>query len=398
MRDSCASGPARTRGRGLSLLLLALTLPAGAATFVDPTAERINPDFISLGDEVYVAPFATLRAGGLLAPIVIGPRSNVQDSVEVDASRGAVLIGEQVILAHGATVRSRSNIGLRGRCPLRTQAACPSFVGFNAVVDGATIEKDAMVQTLARVAPGVTIPSGRKVQPGRNVASNAEVAAKTDPVTEADREFMAGVIAVNREFAEGYEKMVLLKGEETVRGIGPDPGLLGAGSLVLNEPFTLPTLAGVATQEPAFRNRIIGDVQLADPLATLDLRMGAQISLRADEGTPFIVGPLKMMASRSTFHALEGSSIKAGGSGASYGFHSVVHGGPAPADPTTTGAQMQLGDWSVLFRSAVGDNVTIGFRSLVQASSLPDGFVVPPCTIYVSNAVVRRVEWCGLNP
>ncbi len=158
------------------------------STFVDPTARLVGRPNITLGNLVFVAPFASLKAGGILQPIRIGNESNVQDSVVVDATTGGILIGSKVILAHGATVKGPAAIGMTGRCPVAIQAVCPSFVSFNAVVDGAIIQKNAMVSALARVGPGVTIPSGRRVLSGANVTSNGQVASKTVAVVEADRD------------------------------------------------------------------------------------------------------------------------------------------------------------------------------------------------------------------
>lgn len=308
----------------------------------------------------------------------------------VDASAGPVRLGEQVILAHGATVKSDSEIGETGACP-GAATVCPSFVGFNAVVDGAIVEKDAMVQSLSRVGPGVTIPSGRKTIPGVNITTQDQVATKTLPVVGGDRDFMNVVIAVNREFAVGYDAL-RLRDPALVRGINIDPGLPG-----FNPQGPCPTLAGRVTCDPTFRNRIIGDVRMSDPLQKLSARMGASISLRADEGTPFIVGSINSMADQTTFHALEGSSMNLGSS-AIYGTHSVVHGGPTPVNPTTSGANVFVGDWAVLFRSSVGNNVEIGFKSLVQAAVLPRGTIVPPCTVVIGTSAPTPVEWCNIQP
>ena len=60
---------------------------------------------------------------------------------------------------------------------------------------------------------------------------------------------------------------------------------------------------------------------------------------------------------------------------------------------TRSGARLQLGSSAVLFQSQVGNGVTIGSRSLVQASDLPDGTVVPDHTVVVGGSVLNRVEW-----
>src|SRR5919199_1565290 len=116
-------------------------------TFVDPTASIFNKECVSLGQLVYVAPFARLFAGSDREHgIAVGNETNIQDSVLLVADEGPIQLGEQVIIAHGATVKGPARLSMEGRC-LDGGAVCPCFVGFNAEVDGAVIEKDAMVST-----------------------------------------------------------------------------------------------------------------------------------------------------------------------------------------------------------------------------------------------------------
>ena len=362
-------------------------------SFVDPTATIINGNNLNIGKLVYVAPFATLRAGSNEQfSINIGNESNIQDSVEVDATKGKIVIGDQAIIAHGATIRGPSTLGKSGTCPNRRNS-CPLFVGFNAEVDGAFIEKDAMVLTLARVAPGVTIPSGRKVLPGKNITSNTEVEAKTAEVTKADRGFMEGVIEINLTFARGYA-ILADENPDNVRGINFDTGIN------FDQVRDLPILAGIPTRDPQFRNRIIGGLIMGDPEDALNDVMGSNISLRSDEGKGWSIGTISSMAERVVFHALEETRIELGNEG-HYGFHSVVHGGKTPfkENTTITGDNVSLGDFAVIFRSRIGNNSMIGKKSLVQECDLPAGTVVPPNTIAIcdplfsSSFVPSNVEW-----
>jgi carbonic anhydrase/acetyltransferase-like protein (isoleucine patch superfamily) len=375
--------------RIILIVLLAVVAGAGSATangvpssFVDPTATVYGAADIHLGDEVFVGPFARLLAAGATRSIHVGDESNIQDSVVVDATRGSIHLGEMAILAHGATAKAGAEIGEHGTCP-GGAAHCPSFVGFNSEVDGARIDKDAMVLHLARVGPGVHIPSGRKVVSGRNVTRQLDVMAKTEPVTEADRLFMGGVVEVNVAFAHGYAQLEA-ENPSNVRGINVDPG-----GTAFNPVRNLPTLGGVPTRDPASRSRIIGDVRLADRLSA---SRAALSSLRADEGESFTVGTIDFMGSNSTFHALEHTDVALGPNGF-YGTRSLVHGGPALGGTTRSGAGLRLGSQAVLFQSQVGSGVTIGDRSLVQASTLASGAVVPARTVVVGGAVAGAVEW-----
>jgi carbonic anhydrase/acetyltransferase-like protein (isoleucine patch superfamily) len=375
--------------RVLVTLAMAAALVAGGATvaqgdtgptFVDPTVIMVRPADVHLGSLVYVGPFATLVAA---RPIHVGDESNVQDSVLLSARTAPVDLGEQSIMAHGSAAKDGAEIGERGTCP-GGAGHCPSFVGFNSEVDGGIVERDAMVLHLARVGPGVRIPSGRKVLSGKNVVTQAQVAAKTAPVTEADRLFMQGVVEVNVSFAKGYSTLAA-ENPSNVRGINYDPG-----GTAFNPNRDLPTLAGVPTRDPGANARIIGDVRLADDAVLA--RQIVRSSLRADEGEPFNVGTVDSMGTNVTFHALEHSHIDLGDH-ARYGNGAIVHGGPAFSATTSSAAGLSLGRSAVLFQSQVGEQVTIGNRSLVQASLLAAGTVVPDNTVVVDGVVAGRVEW-----
>jgi carbonic anhydrase/acetyltransferase-like protein (isoleucine patch superfamily) len=397
----------RTRLFIFSLLLVLAPAQLSMSTFSWPVAQEAGPSFvdptvvmdggeIEIGHLVYVAPFAVLLAGE--HEIKIGDGSNVQDSVTLDATKGDIILGKQVIVAHGATVKGPARIGDRGRCPGGV-ADCPSFVGFNAEVDGAIIEKDAMVLHLARVAPGVTIPSGRKVLWGKNLTSQAEVMQKTAGVTNDDRKFMSDVIEVNEQFAEGYHELAD-NNPINVRGISINP------DTTFNPGGKEPTLAGVPTRDPTFRNRIIGDVMLSNNATQLTSLMGSLISLRADEGAPFWAGTIIAMDSRVTFHALEHTRVFLGNN-VIYGFHSLVHGGstsfppdltkPFPFNqPNTTIVEdnVRVGAYAVVFRSRIGDNARVGFKSLVENTNVAAFVVVRDCRVVIDGVDMGAVEWC----
>ena len=142
------------------------------------------------------------------ATIHVGNESNVQDHVELSALNGGITIGRRAILAHGATVKGPAQVGQTGTCPVRTTSICPSFAGFNVVIAGAVVQKDAKASAPARVGPGVTIPSGRKVPSGANVTSSVEVAAGENPRAEGmpKRELMLAMqasVQIRAVFAGG---------------------------------------------------------------------------------------------------------------------------------------------------------------------------------------------------
>jgi hypothetical protein len=60
------------------------TADPALATFIDPAAIVNNPANITLGEKIYVAPFARLDATN--GPIIIREGSNVQDQVSITPS------------------------------------------------------------------------------------------------------------------------------------------------------------------------------------------------------------------------------------------------------------------------------------------------------------------------
>ncbi len=375
----------------------ALAATASDASYIDGAAIVTKPENLTVKPHAYVGPFARLIAH---QRIVIGDTANVQDNVTVDATDAPVEIGDMAILAHGAKVKNGTKFGTEGSCPPPAAGAhatdahsdshatgCPSFLGFNAEVEGAIIEKDAMVMHLARVGPGIRVPSGRKVPSGFNITSQDQVPVRTLPLVGADRDFMAGVIHVNRAFSETYSRMHAEDASNS-KGINFD-----GGNSDFNPFRELPTLAGVRTRDASFRNRIIGDVRMADSKDVLEKVMGNRDSIRADEGEPFEVGSIAKMGDEVTFHALEFTHVRTG-NGVVYGHHVVIHGGPTPFnDVTEIGDGTVLGDGAVFFRSRIGPHSYVGPRALLQQSDLPAGTVIPDLWIVVENKLVNRVEW-----
>jgi len=250
---------------------------------------------------------------------------------------------------------------------------------------------------LGRVGPGVQLRSGWLVLPGKNVTTQAEsedpALGKVRAITEADVAFNEAVIEVNKEFAKEYPHL-FEENPDAVRGISPDPG-----GTAFNPERNLPLLAGVATEEPAFRNRIIGDVTLANTLEELEGLMGDRVSIRADEGEPFTIGTIAGMGSDVIFHALEETPISVGNNVA-FGNRVIVHGGGRALlegggtdEPTIIEDDVVLRDQAVVFRSLIGAGSTIGIKSAIVNTDIAPGTTVPDRTIYVNNALFGAVEW-----
>jgi carbonic anhydrase/acetyltransferase-like protein (isoleucine patch superfamily) len=363
-------------------------LPRGAdparASFIDPTARIVGARQISIGERVYIGPFVTLiaRRGGT---ITIGDGANIQDNATIvaDGPDADVVLGDLADVAHNATVIGPARIG--------TDPDVPAFVAFNAVVDRATVESGAFVQSLARLAPGIVLHAGRSLQPGRFAQTQAEAddfsLGKVRPVVPENMQFLRNDILVNTIFAREYAALAS-SSPLSVRGISIDPP-----NLQLNPDSGPPTLAGRARTVPRFRDRIIGDVWLADSLGGLNRVLGRGVSIRADEGTPFRLGHIVRLGDRVTIHALGDSPI-AVGDGVRIGSNTVLHGRPeAPGRLTLLGNNIRVGSNSVVFRSVVGDDSVIGDFVYLDNSQLPPGSVVPRGTILRDNQVEGLVEW-----
>ncbi|ALF53486.1 acetyltransferase [Nostoc piscinale CENA21] len=378
------------------------TAPSTSASFIDPTATVTNPTNITLGEKVYIAPFAKLNATN--APISIAADSNVQDQVNITASGTGVDIGPRVIMAHMATIKGAAKIGTQGSTGPFTDPVSntqfsntvpETFLAFNCEIDGATVERNTVVNFLARVGPGVTLPAGKVVLPGKNVTTNLEATSgalgKVASLTQADVALMEGIIEVNEAFAEGYTN--LARADLTnVTGINYAPATsFNSGGL--------PQLGGVSTRDPNFRNRIIGNIVLEDSLLGINFKTGNRISLRADEGEPFNVGQIAGMANDVVFHALETTSLTVGDF-VGYGPRALVHGGRQVVNGAANGPETSIGDFvglgpnSVIFRSVIGNKSAVGQRSAVFNSTLPSRTYIRSRVIYADNgSLISRVEW-----
>ncbi|WP_254921429.1 acetyltransferase [Nodularia sp. NIES-3585] len=361
-----------------------------------------NHTNVTLGEKVYVAPFAQLNATN--APISIGADSNVQDQVKITASGTGVQIGERVILAHMAVVKGAAKIGTQGSTGPFTDPVTnaqfsntnpETFLAFNCEIDGATIQRNTVVNFLSRVGPGVTLPAGKVVLPGKNITTNLQansgILGKVANLTQADVALMEGIIEVNEAFAQGYTE--LARADLTnVTGINYAPTtFFNSGGL--------PEIGGIPTRDPSYPNRIIGNITFQDSLTTLNHNLGNSISLRADEGEPFNVGSIAGMANDVVFHALETTSLTLG-NGVGYGPRALVHGGRQVVNGVANGPETSIGDAvglgpnSVIFRSSIGNRSAIGQRSAVFNSTLAPRTFVRPRVIYADNgSLIARVEW-----
>jgi len=157
---------------------------------IHPTA-YLAPNALVVGD-VVIEEQASVWFGCVLraeeAPIVIGPRTNVQDLtvIHTDAGRPCrvgreVTIGHRVVL-HGATVEDGALIGI-----------------------GAIVLNGAVVGREAIVGAGAVVPEGAVVPP-RSLAVGVP-ARIVRPLTEADLERSREAVARYLDYALLYRGM-----------------------------------------------------------------------------------------------------------------------------------------------------------------------------------------------
>ncbi len=412
--------------------------PTSLASFVDPSARLSAKGRAVIGLDSLVGPFATIdtSAGG---SIKVGNGSAVLDNATLRASgRGsAVFIGDRVSVGFGAKILGSSQVGTYAAAQGGTPALATG-IGPNALIDGATIEQGVIVGALARVGPGVVVPTGFEVVPGANVATEAEA---TNPalgmvarLSAADFTALGQSLAHDAQLAIGY--ITLYRGQSAtgasigvpssitginngnlsaVTGIGNEPG---SASGVPFEPSgsTSPQFqaAGGALAPGSlstFPSRVTGRAVFnARPAGALG-KIAQADSIRADDGQPLQFASAPSLGSGVTINSPLGSSAPASGSTSTsatlggivtfgsriqVGTGAVILGGPAigtGSSARVVGDGSAIGPGAVVDRSSLGANDQIGARSYVEGTTLGDGVVIPPGTILVNNRVVGTVRW-----
>ena len=407
------SGPGYAHPERPNTPVLPYGLTASLATFIDPSVKIVNPRHIILNHRTFVAPYAQLNA--TRGYIKIGINSVIGDNAVLIANPNrlpqptGITIGNGVVVGLGATIRGNAVIGAFAN------AALPTAVGANALIDGAVIEPGAIVSDLARVGPGVTVPSGFRVLPGVDVTNNAEARdpalGKVVSVTTADVTAIQRDLSAGAALAQGYTN--LYQGQSVT---GPTPGTTTTGVFNGNlaavtgtsqepgpptasfEPARLapqfPAPGGYFTQGlfPFFRARSTGGAVFRTRAAVISHRFGRGNSIRADEGQPIVIGSLAGTGNNVSIHSPIGGNVQIGRNFRADD-RAVILGGRQAPTATTIGNDVVVGAGAVVYRSTLGDNVSIGAHSYVADSTLPSGTVIPPASIVIGGNVVGRVQW-----
>lgn len=151
---------------------------------------------VTISKNVFVGCNVTLRADEG-APFYVGCNSNIQDGVifhglkdsllTVDQREYSIYIGNEVSITHGALIHG----------PVIMEDNV--FVGFNATVFDAIIEKGCYIETSAIVTGGIRLSANRYVPIGA-IIDTQEKADNLQKVTENNLEFAKKVVIVNNEF------------------------------------------------------------------------------------------------------------------------------------------------------------------------------------------------------
>lgn len=150
---------------------------------------------VHIGDNVFVAHNAIIRADEPGSSIIIGNGCNVQDNVIIHAlSHSQVLINPDTSLAHGCIVHGPCQIG----------EGC--FIGFGSVVFDCNIGKDSLINHNATVH-GVDIPNGKVVPSGKTITEKENI-ENLENITKNLADFKISVLKANLYLVDGYKNIL----------------------------------------------------------------------------------------------------------------------------------------------------------------------------------------------
>jgi carbonic anhydrase/acetyltransferase-like protein (isoleucine patch superfamily) len=329
--------------------------PVINGSYVSPLVEIYGE--VEIGQRSFIAGNTLLYAAEGVG-IHLGHENNCQDNAYLFAREQNLRFGDMVSIAHQAVIEN-SIVGNF------------TFFGFRSRTRNCEVGEGAMVMHNTTVE-NVVIPPNRITPLGVRISTQAEADALPE-VTDANDEFKHGVQEVNVAFVEGYTALFEQLGRDGVEGIGPNP------VTDFNPVSVSPQIGdGVSLAELV---RITGDVRLGE-----ESTVGQRSALRADEGTPIVIGRRARIRSRVTFHALEHTSVEVGDN-AQIGDGNVIHG------PVSIGDNFVAEDDCVVFQATVENNVTVRTGGTVAGD-----FVLREGTIVPEGAVVTNQDEADALP
>jgi carbonic anhydrase/acetyltransferase-like protein (isoleucine patch superfamily) len=323
------------------------------SSYVSPLTEIFGDVF--LGQQNFVAASSVIRAAPGLR-VELGDEVNTQDNVIVRAKNESVIIGEQSNLGHHAIVRD-SKIG------------DGVYIGYNTEVSNSEVGNGSLIYHGARVE-GVEIPENSYVGAGEVVTDQAT--ADDLPTTKeagVAEYYQEALLDIHEELTQGYIELYEKEGYDAVMEVAPNPK-------TSFNPEQIEPQIGQNVELDEFV-RIVGDVRLGD-----NSSVGRRTAIRADEGTPIMIGPGAIIDDRVTFHAVKGTEIQ-------IGEYVVVDDDVVLHGPLEMGDDNVIGEDAVVFRVRLGDNVQIGEGAVIAGPADKDFTLeIPDDTIIPGGAVV----------
>jgi carbonic anhydrase/acetyltransferase-like protein (isoleucine patch superfamily) len=343
--------------------------------FLSPLA-KLSGD-VRVGRQVFVAPNAQLLADRGRR-VCLGRQAAVEDNALVITSaergplrgrcpRGSTSIGNRTVVDHQAEV-------------VNSALGTDAYVGMRARVRNARLANGVIVGPGA-VVTGVSIARNRLV-PAGTVVSTQEQARVLPARGGGDVALVVSERAVHREFVRRYIARYRSNGLRALLGVTASPSMSF-------RPVGVPTIGAGTSRDPLVT--IVGDVRTG--LSTV---FGRGTTVRADEGAPIVIGDTSSIETNVSIHALRGSSVSIG-TNLNTDDNDVLHG------PLTIGANVTVGDDSVLFAANVGNRVNIADRVIVAGPpadpiEIRDGAYLAPGTVITTQAQADALPAGGAVP
>jgi carbon dioxide concentrating mechanism protein CcmM len=335
------------------------------SSYVSPLTEIFGDVFI--GRDNFVAASSVIRAAPDLR-VELGDEATVQDNIVVRARNESVIIGNESNLGHHAIVRdSKLGDGV--------------YVGYNAEVSNSRIGNGALIYHGARVE-GVEIPDNSYVAAGEVVADQA--AADALPTTEeagVDEYYQEALLDIHRELTQGYIELYEAEGYDAIIDVGVNP------KTSFNPEQIEPQIDESVELDEFVR--IVGDARIGE-----NSSVGRRTAIRADEGSPIVIGPGASIDDRVTFHAVKGTNVQIGKFLVTDD-DAVLHG------PLEIGERVFVGENAAVFRARLGNDVRIGEGAIIVGPEapgdritheIPDGTLIPAGAVVTSEDDVRALK------
>ncbi len=322
--------------------------PVVNGSYISPLAELYGD--IQIGRRSFIASNTILFAteGNRVR---LGDENNCQDNVYLTSEEVELRFGDMVSIAHQAVVED-------------SLVEDFTFFGFRSRTRRSAIGEGSMIMHNT-VVENVVIPPNRITPLGARITTQEQADALPE-LTPDNEEFKREVQAVNVALAAEYIALFEQIGRAGLERVGPNP------PTDFNPESVEPQLGeGTVLGELV---RIVGDVRLG-----AESRVGQRSVIRADEGTPIVIGRRARIQSRVTFHALAGTSLLVGDN-AQIGDGNVIHG------PLVVGDNFVSEDDCVVFQATIGDNVTVRAGATVAGDfTLREGTIVPEGSVVATQ-------------